>query len=135
MSKLPWVPLDPKGHVVVVACPMLKRDAEIKERWATRAAATINDSGSYVRDVVRDLLANPQVRAIVVDGAVCCRAAYEKFWLGENVHAWRIDYEHQNLVRQFVDLYDDECVWKEPPPAFWPQRVRYLEDQEHGDKE
>jgi hypothetical protein len=114
---------------------MLKRDAEIKERWATRAAAMINDSGSYVRDVVRDLLANPHVRAVVFDGVVCCRGAYDKFWLGENIPAWRIDNEHQNLVRQFVDLYDDDCMWKDTPQPFWPQRVRYLEDQEHDDKE
>jgi hypothetical protein len=129
VSKLEYQPLNPKGQVIVIACPMLKRDDEIKERWKERAVAILNDSSKYLRDVVRDILANPQVRAIVFDGAVCCRDAYDAFWLGKDQPAWRIEKEHIDLVRQFVDLFDDDCMWQESMQPFWPARIMYLEDK------
>jgi hypothetical protein len=126
VSKLPWVPLDPKGQVIVVACPILRRDAEIKERWATRACAWLGDADTYVRDVVRDLLTNPQVRAIVFDGPACGRSSYDKFWTGVDGKDWPIDQEHQILVRTYVDLYDDDCYNHGPMQPFWPVRIHYL---------
>lgn len=130
VSKLNWMPLAPEGRLLVVSCPMLVTDTAIKERWGTRACAAISDSSSIVRDVVRDLLANPQVRAIVFDGPACGREAYDKFWLGTDDPGWRIDREHIDLVRQFVDLFDDDCMWRVPPQPFWPVRVMYLDEME-----
>ena len=129
-SRLDYVPLNPEGHVLVVACPMLKREAALRERWAERAVAIIGDSSRYLRDIVRDILANPQVRAVVLDGEICAREAYDKFWLGKEDPGWRIDMEHLNLVRQYVDLYDDDCTWRVTPQPFWPVRIAYLEDME-----
>lgn len=108
---------------------MLKRDEEIKERWKERGVALLGDSSRYLRDVVRDLLANPQVRAIVFDGDACCRDAYDAFWLSKEDPDWRIDGEHITLVRQFVDLFDDDCGIKAPMQPFWPARIMYLEDK------
>jgi hypothetical protein len=129
-SKLDYLPLNPAGHLIVVACPMLKRNDELRERWAERAVAIIGDSSRFLRDIVRDILANPQVRAVVCDGEICGREAYDKFWLGNDDPGWRIDMEHLNLVRQFVDLYDDDCMWRVTPQPFWPARIVYLEDME-----
>lgn len=129
VSKLDYVPLYPKGQVIVVACPALKRDAEIRERWGNRACAVIGDSSRILRDLVRDLLANPQVRALVFDGPACGRESFDQFWRGTDTPPWQIGTEHLNLVRQFVDLFDDECFWKAPPQPFWPARIMYLEDQ------
>lgn len=129
MSKLSYVPLCETGHVLVIRCPMEPRDDELRDKWASRAVALLDDSSRYLRDVVRDLLANPQVRAIVFDGPACGRDAYDAFWLGANKPEWRIDNEHQDLVKGFVDLYDDDCMWKESPRPFWPVRIMYLEEQ------
>ena len=107
---------------------MQKRDEAIKERWKERGVALLGDTAAHLRDVVRDLLANPQVRAIVFEGEVCCRNAYDAFWLTDTDPGWRIDGEHLTLVRQFVDLYDDDCGIKTPMQPFWPARIQYTED-------
>lgn len=125
-SKLEYQLLNPKGQILVVTCPMLKRDVS---RWRERAVAVVGDSSRYMRDVVRDLLNNPQVRVIVFDGEACGRDAYSAFWAGGAKPEWRIDEEHLTLVRQFVDLYDDDCGIKSPMQPFWPARIKYLEDQ------
>lgn len=130
VSKLDYLPLNPEGHAIVIVCPMFRPSHAIRALWGTKAVASINDASRFVRDVVRDILANPQVRAVVLDGPVCCREAYDKFWRGPNDPAWRIDAEHLNLVRQFVDLFDDDCGWRVPPQPFWPSRVLYLDEME-----
>jgi hypothetical protein len=104
--------------------------AEVPERWKTRGCAVIHDSSKILRDVVRDLLANPQIRAIVFDGPACGRAAYDAFWAGTAPPTWRIDEEHLQLVRQFVDLYDDECSLKGPAQPYWPARIVYTDEME-----
>jgi len=125
VSKLNWTPLASDGRFVVVT-----NTAIVSDRWHARACAAITDSAYAVRDVVRDILANPQVRAVVFDGPALNRAEFDKFWLGENDISWRIDKEHLDLVRQFVDLFDDDCMWRVPPQPFWPARVMYLEEME-----
>lgn len=130
MSKLEYVPLNPKGQAIIVACPMTRDEVQIRERWKERGVALLGDTSNYLRDVVRDLLANPQVRMIVFDGPACGRAKYDEFWYGESDPGWRIDMEHVTLVRRFVDLYDDDFGAKAPMQPFWPSRVRYLEDME-----
>jgi hypothetical protein len=126
-SKLNYVTLNPKGQVIVVACPMLRSNDVLRERWSERAAVAIGDSSSYLRDIVRDILANPQIRAIVFDGPACGREGYDKFWRGTEDPGWRIDKEHLDLIRQFVDLFDDDFGWRVPPQPFWPVRIMYLE--------
>ena len=128
MSALDYVALNAEGQVLVIACPLQKRDAEIKERWKERACALLGDSARYLRDVVRDLLANPQVRGIVFDGPACGRKAYDAFWQGETPPEWRIDAEHLQLVRQYVDLWDDDCASRMPMQPFWPARIMYLDN-------
>lgn len=130
VSKVEYQSLHDKGQILVVACPMAKRDVELRAKWASRACAIAPDSSLYLRDVVRDLLANPQVRAIVFEGPACGRAAYEAFWQGVADPAWNIKADDLALVRQFVDLFDDDCSWKEPPQPFWPARIMYLDDKE-----
>ncbi len=130
VSKLAYEPLNEKGQVLVVVCPLDKtRMAEARVRWKDRGVAIAPDSKTMMRDIVRDLLANPQVRAIVFDGVACGRDAYTAFWAGEAKPEWRIDDEHLTLVRQFVDLYDDDCGIKHPMQPFWPARIMYLEDK------
>jgi hypothetical protein len=126
VSKREYLPLNPKAQILVVTCPMLKRDMS---RWNEKAVAAVGDSGRYLRDVVRDLLANPQVRAIVFDGPACGRAAYDAFWAGEAKPEWRIEDEHLTLVRRFVDLYDDDCGFKVQYQPYWPARIMYSEEQ------
>ncbi len=129
VSRLDYVPLNTKGQILVVSCPLTKRTDVLRTQWADRACAIAPDSSLFLRDIVRDLLANPQVRAIVFDGQACGRAAYDAFWAGETNRAWRIDEEHLVLVRQYVDLYDDDCGFKTAYQPFWPSRIMYLEDQ------
>lgn len=128
MSRLGYQPLNPQAQVLVIICPMQQRDEVLKERWRERAVALLEDTAQHLRDIVRDLLANPQVRAVVFDGEVCCRDAFDAFWLGEAKPTWHIDDEHLTLVRQFVDLYDDDCGIKAPMQPYWPARIQYLDE-------
>jgi len=125
-----YLPLNPTGQVLVVTDLAATTPVAVTTRWGDRACAALGDDPAYVRDVVRDLLANPQVRLVVFDGPVRGRAAYAAFWAGADVPTWRLDAEHLTLVRQFVDLYDDDVGIRKPLRPFWPVRIRYLEDQE-----
>lgn len=128
VSKLAYTPLAPEGRIIVVTNALSLRDADVQARWIHRAASIVGDAGNDLRDIVRDLLANPQIRAVVFDGVVEGRVDYDAFWQGTTDPGWRIDKEHLDLVRQFVDLFDDDCNWRTPPQPFWPVRVAYLEE-------
>lgn len=126
VSKLGYQTLEPSAQALVVYPTVLSPDT-IRGRWFRRAAASLPDDKVDVREVVRDLLANPQIRIIVFDGNVANRAAWDDFWLGTGYPEWGIDQEHLALVRQFVDLFDDDFGIKGPLQPFWPVRIRYLE--------
>lgn len=124
-SSLDYIPLNAKGSLIVVACPMLHSPAQLRTKWADKAAAVIGDTSKHLKEIVRDILANPQIRAVVFDGAACGRPAYDAFWYSADMPAWGFDPEHIGLVRRFVDLFDDDCHWKSPPQPFWPARIIY----------
>lgn len=102
--------------------------------WQDVACVVVHEPVN-IRDLVRDLLANPQVRALVFIGEPVCRKDVVDFWASTENPGFRIDMEHVELVRRFVDLYDDGIGWKTTPPPFWPQRIRYLEDSVEPVKE
>jgi hypothetical protein len=124
VSKLGYQLLEPSAQAIVVYAGA--EDAA-RARWVRRAAAAISDCAVDVREVVRDLLANPQIRIVVFDGDVMNRLDWDVFWLGRDFPDWKIDHEHLSLVRQFVDLFDEDFGIKGPLQPFWPVRIRYLE--------
>lgn len=126
VSKLGYQLLEPAAQAIAVYPSAFSSDS-IRARWFRRAAASIVDEDVVVRDVVRDLLANPQIRIIVFDGDVLGRGEWDDFWHGKAFPDWKIDQEHLSLVRQYVDLYDDDFGVKGPLQPFWPVRIRYLE--------
>lgn len=101
------------------------------ERWKARAVATFSfGPDDVVGDVVRDLLANPQVRAIVFDGQGDA-SRLRAFWKRELELGGGIEEEHLELVRQFVDLFDGDCVFHKPQQPFWPKRLKYQPEPVH----
>lgn len=126
VSAIEYHRLNDKAQAVVIVCPIGPRAKDAPERWKDRAVGLVNDSITLLPDLLRDLLANPQIRAIVFDGDCCCREGYDKFWLGESSLEVKIDDEHITLIRQFVDLYDDDFMHKGPQAPFWPTRIKYL---------
>lgn len=95
-------------------------------RWLDQAAGLYSlGSATAVRDVVRDLLANPQVRVVVFDGCPEVRQWFTPVWDG-TMSLRDIDGEHVALVRQFVDLYDDDFSLHGPQQPFSPTRIMYL---------
>lgn len=125
VSRLEYLALDPRAQAVVVACPLEIKTPEIRRRWASRAAAAVGDSAQFLPGLVRDLLANPHVRVVVFHGPACGRDAYDAFWRSTNDPGWGIALDHLALVRQFVDLYDDDFLLKAPLAPFWPERILY----------
>lgn len=128
VSELEYLRLEPTAQAIVIACPMQVKVPEIRRRWASKACASLGDSGKFLPDLVRDLLANPHVRIVVFHGAACGRDAYEAFWRGTDDPGWGIAPDHLALVRQFVDLYDDDFMIKGPMPPYWPTRIRYTKE-------
>lgn len=131
VSQLPYVLLSHDKQALVVA-PCSHADVgrwlSVLERWRPRAYAAI-PVAFFGYDLVRDLLANPQVRAVVFD-SVCdaCAAPWRSWFEGVDAPALdRIDAEHRSLIRQYVDLFDDEYEAKGPLQPWWPSRIRYLE--------
>lgn len=127
VSDVAYRPLNPNGQTLVVVCPLGPAADGVDDRWRDRACAVVHDTSTILRDVVRDLLANPQVRSIVFDGECCGRSAYAALWEGKTPDGFRIDQEHVALVTANVDLYDDEFNHKAPLAPFWPSRIKYLE--------
>lgn len=120
-SKLPYQLLAPDAQVLVVT-----EHPEAPERWAKHACALLFIVGGRVRDVVRDLLYNPHVRAVVFFGPCKDREAFDGFWSGTtDTSSWAIEDEHLTLVRQFVDLFDEDYVVRRPLQPFWPARIYY----------
>lgn len=126
VSRLAYQLLEPMAQAIVVVDPTKVAPHEVTAKWGKRAAAAIDDAVDHVRDVVRDILANPQIRVVVFDGPVACRDAWEDFRDGA-APDWKIDQEHLTLVRQYVDLFDDDFLIKGPMQPFWPLRIRYTE--------
>ena len=94
--------------------------------WDERVAACLPDEHASVRDVVRDLLHNPQIRVVAFAHNPMCRAVFAAFWEGSD-GLEGIDNEHVTMVRQFVDLYDDDFLLRGPQQPFNPSRIMYLE--------
>lgn len=96
-------------------------------RWRDKTAGLYSLGSSVaVRDVVRDLLANPQVRAVVFDGCPEVHRWFASVWDG-TAGLRGIDGEHVALVRQFVDLYDEDFALRGPQQPIWPSRIMYLQ--------
>ena len=129
VSSNEYIPLEPTAQAIVIACPVQVKVPEIRRRWASKACAWLGDSAIYLPGLVRDLLANPHVRIVVFHGPACGRQAYDAFWRGQDDPGWGILPDHLALVRQFVDLYDDDFAIKAPMPPFWPERIRYEEKE------
>ncbi len=126
VSSLGYQLLEPTAQAIVVVDPSRLAPHEVTAKWGKRVAAAVDDDPANVRDVVRDLLANPQIRIIVFDGPTRNRDVWEDFRYGP-MPDWKIDQEHLTLVRQYVDLFDDDFFIKGPMQPFWPLRIRYTE--------
>lgn len=100
-------------------------------KWHDQAAATFPfREGDDLCDVIRDILANPQIRGLAFDGPGSDAGAadvFRKFWNRETKADWGLREDHLELVRQFVDLFDEECGLRKPLQPFWPERLRYVE--------
>lgn len=127
VSKIDYTVYDANKQLLV--CTLWTPRAQCEEKWKPRAAAGFEFlSGGDVLDVVRDLLANPQIRAIVFDGIDSGgRGLFEAFWKGPLPPDLQgIEPAHAEAVQQFVDLYDEDCSMLYPLPPFWPTRLRYV---------
>jgi hypothetical protein len=127
VSSIDYKLLNPRGQILVVCCPVGEQRHDVLIKWKDKACAVVGDSGTHLRDVVRDVLANPQIRAIVFYGLCCGKDAYDKLWAGENPPGWNIDGEHTDLVRNFVDIFIDDVNFNHPQAPFYPSRIKYLE--------
>ena len=126
VSKTRYLVLNPDLQVLVCSLSEPAEEPMRVKRWAKRACAIFEfPADGDLSDIVRDVLANPQIRGIVFDGAGPGRAVFQTFWTGRDVPSWGIVEAHLKLVRQFVDLYDEDCYCR-PLQPFWPERLKYL---------
>lgn len=126
VSALPYRLVARNAQALLVRRPPGGLLADDLSFWDGRVAACLDDRhAASLRDVVRDVLYNPQIRAIVFTHGPVCRSAYADFWAG-SVGLEGLDDEHVTMVRQFVDLYDDDFALRGPQQPFSPTRVMYL---------
>ncbi len=103
-------------------------DPIVRAKWQGRATALFQFApDDDLARVVRDLLANPQIRAIVFDGEGAGDTSFRSLWRRETPPAWGIQEEHLELVRQYVDLFDEDCGLRGHLQPYWPERLRYVE--------
>lgn len=106
-----------EGQVLVCGSPP-------SGKWESRAAAvfmlTTRDAPV---DVVRDILANPQIRALVLDNAGPAGEDIRLIWKDTSFLTTVVSKEHLSLVRGFVDLFDDDYRLFSKQPPFWPRPI------------
>lgn len=126
VSLLPYRLVSRNTQALLIRRPPGGLLADDLSAWDGRVAACLDDeSAANLRDVVRDVLHNPQIRAIVFAHDPACRSTYSTFWAGSS-RLEGIDDEHVTMVRQFVDLFDDDFALHGPQQPFSPTRVMYL---------
>ena len=131
VSDIDYLVVNPDLQILVCALDDPPSRITLRNKWAEKAVAIFCfRPGDDVLDVVRDLLANPQIRAIVFEGVGEGLAAFYHFWREGTMDLQGIAEEHATAVRQFVDLYDGDCTLKEPLQPFWPTRLRYEHPKE-----
>lgn len=130
VSHIAYTRLDDNKQFLVCTLSSPAADPQKVSRWRGRACAIFEfPPGALLVDVVRDLLANPQIRAIVFDGEGTTRGVFKAFWERQTPLKCAIREDHLNMVRQFVDLYDDDCSIIKLLPPYWPKRLLYLEKE------
>lgn len=129
VSDISYLTGDPDAQVLVCSLALSKSRPELLSKWQGRAAAFFEfTDASKFSALVRDLLANPQVRALVIDGDGD-RAVFDGFWRGTDALAIPgVAPHHIELVRHYVTLFDDDCGILRPLRPYWPHRLRYTED-------
>lgn len=126
VSNIGYYVLDLDKQLLVCTLSSACSFEQLREKWGLKAAAAFPfRPGDDLVDIVRDLLANPQIRAIVFDGEGPMRMMFDAFWETGRLNYGNIAVHHLTALRQFVDLYDGDCDIREPLPPFWPQRLRY----------
>lgn len=132
VSAIDYLVLVPDGQVLVCSLDTVPTTASLVDKWQGRAAAIFSFAeGDDVIDVIRDILANPQIRALVLDGDGAGASKIREFWSNASVSSKQgIPQESLDLVRRFVDLYDDDCGFKGPRQPFWPKRMKYTHPKE-----
>jgi hypothetical protein len=98
------------------------------EKWSAGAAALLYAGQFDLTSLVVDILANPQIRVIVIDSAgddiVEQVTRLKSSKLGEGLTA-PIKGEHLALVNQYIDVYFEQYHGKFPLPPFYPSPIKY----------
>lgn len=115
----------------ILVCTLSRPCVEATEKWKDRAAAAFEfKPGDDLMDIVRDLLANPQIRIIVFDGAGPARDVFAAFKNGGRLDLQGVAENHVDAVRQFVDFFDEDCFIRDALQPFWPTRLKYERPKE-----
>lgn len=126
ISTHPYHFLDRDRQILVCTLSQPRDAASVVEKWKGRAAASFAfEPGDDLMDIVRDLLANPQIRIIVFDGAGPARIVFQAFKDGGDLHLQGVAQNHVDAVRQFVDFFDEDCGIRDALQPFWPTRLKY----------
>src|SRR5262245_49101745 len=107
VSDIRYVHLCAGRQILVCALDRAADGPGVVATWKDRAAAVFQaKTGEELGGLVRDLLANPQIRAVVLVGDGEGGPVIRRFWeYGGPVGG--IERQQLELVRSFVDLFDD----------------------------
>jgi len=124
VSDIRYVHLCAGRQVLVCTLGRAADDPKVMAAWKDRAAAIFaSATGEEFGGLVRDLLANPQIRALVLMGEGEGGRVIRRFWKhGGPVGG--IEQQQLELVRAFVDLFDEDCGIHAALQPFWPKRIR-----------
>lgn len=113
---------DNKKHTLVIS------DQLDTEKWSTGVSALVEAAELDLTSLVVDLLANPQIRVLVLDTrdeTVREKVRGIKLPALKDQLRGDIKTEHLALVSQYVDVYEDEYFGTFPLPPYFPSPIKY----------
>lgn len=116
---------DNKKHTVAIV------DTLDTEKWTQGVSALIHADELDLTSLVVDLLANPQIRVIVLDTkdtGVKDKVRSLKLPALKDQLTLTIKDEHLALINQYVDIFEDEYYGTFLMPPYYPSPIKYVID-------
>lgn len=125
-SQIDYLVCDEKKQILV--CTLGSPRLDKVNKWRAKGAAIFELTElSQLNSLLKDLLANPQIRALCLDGDGFMKQVLQAFWTGQNPKETDISDDHLTLIRQGVSLFEEDCNILLFTPPYLMKPITYEE--------